>query len=145
MAFLLRLLNAEPYPNWFKFQGKGTTTRSYKGFTGNYLLLLWSVMGMMIVFAFLSMFRASMMRPVMETPLDSTKDLVLANKQPILTYGAFWPNFLQTSENKWEREVGDKGVSAEDKQNLDDLLKTQTYSHGSHSIQMTAAQVSTSY
>ena len=39
-------------------------------------------MGMMIVFAFFSMFRATMMRPVREKPIDSTRDLVLAKKQP---------------------------------------------------------------
>ena len=98
-------------------------------------------MGMMIVFAFFSMFRATMMRPVRENPIDSTRDLVLAKKQPLLTFGTFWPKYLKTSKNEWEREVGTKGVSAKDMNDIDNLLKTLIYTKGTHSVQMTAALV----
>ena len=101
-------------------------------------------MGMMIVFAFLSMFRAVMMKPVREKPIDSTKDLVVAKKQPILTFGTFWPKYLQTSENEWERKVGTKGVSAKNMNEIDELLKTLIYNDGTHSVQMTAALVGNS-
>ena len=142
-VLIFRLLNAEPYPSWFQFQKKGNSRKidKFKGFTGNYLLLLWSVSGMMIVFAFLSMFRAAMMRPVMEKPIDTTKDLVLARKQPLLTFGSFWPQYLLTSKNPWERQVGKMGVSARDMEDIDALLKSLTYEAGTHSVQMTPALV----
>ena len=92
-----RMLNSESFPKWFD---RGPARRS-----GLITLLTWSLANMMLMFAFVSMLRAAMMRPVSEKPIDTTRDLVESGKTPMMTFGTFWAEFLQTSENYWHRQV----------------------------------------
>lgn len=97
MHTLYRMLNSENFPKWFH---RGPARRS-----GLITLLTWSLANMMLMFAFVSMLRAAMMRPVSEKPIDTTRDLVESGKTPMMTFGTFWAEFLQTSENYWHRQV----------------------------------------
>ena len=73
-------LNAEYLPSWFE-----TKVRNSKyakrvsflspGFSGNFILLLWTIIGSFITMAFLCNIRAMLMKPVYERPIDSTQDI----------------------------------------------------------------------
>ena len=93
----LRMLNSENFPRWFD---KGPARRA-----GLVVLLTWSLVNMMLMLAFMSMLRAAMMRPVREKPIDTTQDLIQSGRDPIMTFGTFWPDFMRTSENYWHRQV----------------------------------------
>ena len=68
------MLNSEPLPSWFDYKdsrGRGFIT----ALIGKVMLIIWSVVNMILVFAFTSMMRAAMMKPVMESPVDTTQQL----------------------------------------------------------------------
>ena len=93
----IRMLNSESFPKWFR--------RGPARLSGLITLLTWSLANMMLMFAFVSMLRAAMMRPVSEKPIDTTRDLVESGKTPMMTFGTFWADFMKTSENYWHRQV----------------------------------------
>ena len=74
-------LNAEYLPSWFdkKIQksnrAKSVISFISPGFSGNFILLLWAVMGSFIAMAFLCNFRGMLMKPIYENPIDGTKDI----------------------------------------------------------------------
>ena len=79
-----QMLNAEHLPVWFSTrEGHGRPFFS-RGFTGNYLLLLWAVLGSLITLAFLCNIRAMLMKPVFEKPIDSTRDIFRAGNIPTI-------------------------------------------------------------
>ena len=93
---------SEAFPKLFDQNKRRPASKRFfmPGFTGNYILLLWSVMGMVIALAFFSVIRTMLRRPVYEKTIDSTKDLVLAGKIPITGLSnAFWENYLRDSSN----------------------------------------------
>ena len=85
--------------------------------------------------AFLSNIRNMLLSPVLEKPVDSTKDLILSGKIPINAYaGGFWPKYLQTSPNEWEQKAFEIGEPYEKKSMRNILLQTMVYGDGTHSL-----------
>merc|ERR1711954_294908 len=78
--------------------------KSRGDFTRNFLYLNWSVLGMILVFCFLCNLRAMILKPSLENPIDTTQDLVLKGKTPIIVSGMF-TNLMETSSNQWHREA----------------------------------------
>ena len=101
-----QMMNAEPFPKWFNKTNQLKKTRSNSklltpGFTGNYLLLMWSFAGFFITLAFMSNIRAMLMKPIFEKPIDTTESLILKGKVPINSNdGGFWQEYLVNSINK---------------------------------------------
>lgn len=132
-----RMLNAEAFPNWFDQNLQHPSRQKFfmPGFTGSSVLLLWSLFGSVIAMAFLSNIRNMLLSPVLEKPVDSTKDLILTGKIPINAFkGGFWPGYLQTSPNEWERKAYEIGEPYEEKSMRDVLLQTVVYADGTHSL-----------
>ena len=135
-----RMLNGEAFPNWFdqKLRHPSRQKMFMPGFTGNYILLLWSMMGMIIALAFLSNLRTMLLSPVLEKPVDSTKDLILTGKIPINAWkGGLWPSYLQTSPNEWEQKAYEIGEPYEEIGMQNVLLQTVVYADGTHSLLIT--------
>ena len=82
--------------------------RGMSSLSGKTVLLTWSLVNMILMFSFVSMLRATMMRPVMEQPIDNTRSLIESGKTPMMTFGKFWLDYMRTSENIWYRQVGEK-------------------------------------
>ena len=132
-----RMLNAEAFPNWFDQNLRHPARQKFfmPGFTGSYVLLLWSVMGMVIAMAFLSNIRAMLLSPVFEKTIDSTKDLIVSGKVPINACKCgFWPEYLRTSPNEWERKAFEVGEPYEEKPMRNILLQTAVYDSGTHAL-----------
>ena len=124
-------LNAESLPVWFS--KKETNYFMSPGFTGNYLLLMWAVMGSLISMAFLCNIRAMLMKPVFQKPIDSTKDIFTAGKIPINNVaGGFWPKYMKTSSNALERLAGETGYAFLTTEERDEGLIELIYKAGSH-------------
>ena len=124
-------LNAEALPSWFSRK----TTRGLfsPGFTGNYLLLMWTIMGSLISMAFLCNIRAMLMKPVIQNPIDSTKDIIIEGKIPINSHVvSFWPQYMKTSINKWERLAGETGYAYNSFEDRERILVEKVYKDGSH-------------
>ena len=123
-------LNAESLPSWFS---RRTTKGLFSpGFTGNYLLLMWTVMGSLISMAFLCNIRAMLMKPVFQKPIDSTKDIFTQGKIPVNNdEGSFWPEYMKTSTNEWERLAGETGYAFK-RDETDKALVEKVYKAGSH-------------
>ena len=124
-------LNAEFLPVWFS---RRATRRLFSpGFTGNYLLLLWTVTGSLITMAFLCNIRAMLMKPVFQKPIDYTKDIFTEGKIPINNFaGSFWPQYLKTSSNKWERLAWETGYATKTLEERDITVIGKIYEAGSH-------------
>ena len=124
-------LNAEALPVWFSRRA----TRGFfsPGFTGNYLLLMWTVMGNLITMAFLCNIRAMLMKPVFQKPIDSTKDIFTVGKIPINDVaGGFWSEYMKTSTNEWEKLAGHTGYASKSSQERNRDMIEKVYEAGSH-------------
>ena len=105
----LATLTAEKMPRCFKSR-KHSSRHSWfpPGFSGNSLLLLWTVMASFLSMAFLSNIRAILMIPVLEDPIDTTEDLFKQSKLAIIgPEGGFMRGYLSGSSNIWERTLGE--------------------------------------
>ena len=128
-----RILNGEAFPNWFDHASQ----KFFRpGFTGRFLLLLWSIVSMMIVMAFLSNIRAMLLCPEYEKPVDSTKGLIKSGKIPINHYKlSLWPNYLRDSSNMWENKAFEIGQPYDSEKFLKEvLLPTKVYTDGTHAL-----------
>ena len=124
-------LNAESLPGWFS--RRATRGILSPGFTGNYLLLMWTVMGSLISMAFLCNIRAMLMKPVFQKPIDSTEDILTVGKIPINDVeSSFWPEYLKTSSNKWERLAGETGYSVKSIAERNRALVEKVYEADTH-------------
>ena len=63
-----RTLNAF-YPNWFGKSGK-----VMGGLSGKGLFFIWSVILLLYIWMFESLLLSMMMKPIMEDPIDTTKE-----------------------------------------------------------------------
>ena len=123
-------LNAEYLPAWFN---RRRNRRFFSpGFTGNYLLLMWAVLGNLITMALLCNIRAMLMKPVFEKPIDSTKDLIIVGKIPTTMSTGFWIDYLKTSSNDWERLAGETGDSFKTKEEENRVMIEKVYEAESH-------------
>ena len=133
-------LNAEPLPSWFNKDKKGEIRNGYRkhsfftpGFTGNYLLLMWALLGSLISMAFMCNIRAMLMKPVFQKPIDSTKDIFSGEKTTFNNYaGGFWPEYLETSTNKWERLAAETGYAFKTIKEKEEAIIKNIYEEGSH-------------
>ena len=127
----IQILNAEYLPVWFN--RRGARTFISPGFTGNYLLLMWAVLGNLITMAFLCNIRAMLMKPVFQKPMDTTRDIIKAGKIPINgDGGGFWPEYMRQSSNEWERLAGETGVAYYTAKEREELTVEKVYKDGSH-------------
>ena len=124
----LAMLNAEAMP------GDDGTKKSSRGkFTQNFLFLNWSVMGMVLVFCFLCNLRAMILKPTMEKPIDTTQDLVLEGKTPIIVGGLF-TNYMATSPNQWHRKANDIALILTNPALVVENFETLVQQAGTHSV-----------
>ena len=128
-----QMLNAEHLPVWFsRREGHGRPFFS-RGFTGNYLLLLWAVLGSLITLAFLCNIRAMLMKPVFEKPIDSTRDIFRAGNIPTIgDSGGFWPKYMRQSSNEWERLAGKTGDVYDSGEERMNIIVEKIYKDNSH-------------
>ena len=95
----LAMLNAEAMPT-----DDVTNKKSRRVYTRNIILLHWSVMGMVLAFCFLCNLRAMILKPSMETPVDTSQELLAKGKTPIVVAG-LWQEYLLHSVNEWQRKA----------------------------------------
>ena len=145
-----QMMKAEAFPAWFNKKRikvgatvKSSPNKSHEnkrssgiltpGFTGNYLLLMWSFAGIFITLAFISNIRAMLMKPVFEKPIDTTENLRQKGKIPINSNeGGFWQEYLVNSVNPWESKAGKKGIAFESGPEQNMLIQHSVKKDGTH-------------
>ena len=142
-----QMMNAEPFPSWFNKKKRNHNNRQNDrtseepelsrvlnpGFTGNYLLLMWSFAGMFITLAFMSNTRAMLMKPIFEKPIDTTETLLQKGKIPINSNaGGFWQEYLVNSVNEWESIAGKTGIAFESGPERKFLIQHSVKKDGTH-------------
>ena len=134
-------LNAESLPAWFDKKSKISKLKKSRGhsfltqgFSGNFMLLLWAVMGSFITMAFLSNIRSMLLMPVYEKPIDTTKDIFDVGRIPVIPSTGHWINYFKTSGNVWERQVGADGIfiSIGNREMKEKYLKEDVHTYGTH-------------
>ena len=114
------MLNHEEMPAWFEFPHSqvnrirslvviDTTMRLVRrGRAGNLLLLVWSYMGMIIMFGFTCNLRAIYMQENYEEPLDTAEQIYKSNK----TFYSFDSriDWLKTLDNPWYTKLANRAV-----------------------------------
>ena len=129
------MLNAEGMPNFFD---KYSSSRFFsRGFTGNFILLLWCTSGALLSFAFLSTIKARLFTLSYEKPLHSTKDVVLSGNIPVLgNKNSLWPKYLSTSVNEWQQKASEIGITFpenEDENEQEKKILKEIYLNGEFS------------
>ena len=124
----LAMLNAEAMP-----EDNKTRERSKGRFSLNAFLLHWSVMGMVLVFFFLCNLRAMILKPIMEAPIDTTKDLVQKGITPILVSG-HWTRYMAASGNEWHRKAREIAHEIPTPTLIKENLETLVQQNGTHSV-----------
>ena len=72
-------------------------------------------------------------RPIFQKPIDYTKDIFTEGKIPINNFaGSFWPQYMKTSSNKWERLAWETGYATKTFEERDITLIEKIYEAGSH-------------
>ena len=104
-------------------------------FTRNFLLRMWSVMGTIIVFLFVCNLRAMLLKPARDTPIDTTKELLLQEKIPIVVKTQD-KQFLEASPNVWQREAGQNALMVGDPNNMTTFIEKLIQTDGTHVIEM---------
>ena len=79
-------LNAGSLPSWFDIKVRRSKPVFSPGFAGNFILLLWTVMGTFLAMAFLCNIRAMLMKPAYERAIDSTQDIFELGKVAYILY-----------------------------------------------------------
>ena len=123
----LAMLSAE------NISGAVFNSRTRQLFARNFLLLLWSVMGTIIVFSFACNLRAMLLKPARDRPIDTTEDLFLQGKSPIVV-NTQDKNFLEASPNIWQRKAAQNPLMVGDPRNLTTFVETLIQSDGTHAI-----------
>ena len=124
----LAMLNAEALPTDDVNQKK-----LRRGFTRNFILLHWSVMGMVLLFCFLCNLRAMILKPLMESPIDTSEEIILKGMTPIVVAG-LWQEYLINSVNKWQRKAETMALIVPNPTFLKQNLETLVQQDGTHSL-----------
>ena len=111
------------------------SSRNNQLFARNFLLLLWSVMGMIIVFGFSCNLRAMLLKPARDRPIDTTEDLFLQGKSPIVVMTQNKQS-LQASPNEWQRKAAENALVIGDPQKIKTFLETFIQIDGTHAMEM---------
>ena len=126
----LAMFNAEAMPVDVE---KINKKRSRGDFTRNFLYLIWSVLGMILAFCFLCNLRAMILKPSLENPIDTTQDIVIKGKTPIIVAGLF-TNLMETSSNQWHREAREIAQVIPNPSFIKENLETVVQQDGTHSV-----------
>ena len=107
------MLNAESYPSWFDVTYHGNRMGMQllfpRGFSANLVLLIWSVLGSVLAYGFLSMYRAMLLNPVLETPVDTAEDILSRNMTPFVhPMGQIHIDILKQSNNQDYQKLDEK-------------------------------------
>ena len=109
------MLNAEEMPDWFRpppsFPLKRHPVLS-PGFSGHFLLAVWSLTGSVLAYALLCNLRTMLLVPILEQAIDTTQDLVLSGRTPHLPDdftkgGASW---FADAADEWGRAVHENNL-----------------------------------
>ena len=111
----------------------GMESKAKQLFTRNFILLLWSVMGTIIVFCFTCNLRAILLKPARDPPIDTTEDLFLQGKTPILVTQQT-KNLLTGSPNIWQRKAAENALVLPDPTNLTSTIETLIQRDGTHAM-----------
>ena len=133
----LAMFNAEAMPVDVEKMNK---RKSRGEFTRNFLFLNWSVLGMIIVFCFLCNLRAMILKPSLEKPIDTTQDIVMKGKTPIIVAGLF-TNLMENSSNKWHRQAREIAKVIPNPTLIKENLETAVQQDGTHSVMASPPEI----
>ena len=133
----IAMFNAEAMP----VEVEEVTRRKSRGeFTRNFLFLNWSVMGMVLVLCFLCNLRAMILKPTLEQPIDTSQDIVLQGKTPVIVTG-FFTNYMETSTNEWHRKAREIAHVIPNPTLIKENLETVVQQDGTHSVMVSPPEV----
>ena len=110
------------------------------GFSGNLMLLTWSVMGGLLVLFALSLWREKLLMPMYEDPVDTAEDVLKRGLIPYVAggthhlaagQGEFWIEHMRQSDNPVYQQLAEIAVICE----WVEVLKTTYHKlqgHGTH-------------
>ena len=123
----LAMLTAE------NMSGSVFNSRTNQLFARNFLLLLWSDMGMIIVFGFVCNLRAMLLKPARDRPIDTTEELFLQGKSPIVVKTQLKQS-LETSPNVWQRKAAQNARVLGDPRKITTSVETLIQNDGTHAM-----------
>ena len=107
-------------PSWFDLPNQGNRDglpRNWllsPGFSGNFMLLTWSVMGGLLVLFALSLWREKLLEPMYEESIDTTEQILEKGLIPFHHYLSRWGEHLRKSDDPVYQKLGEITISPVD-------------------------------
>ena len=131
------MITRQSFPKWFNgpHQSKELGLRQIisKGFSANFVLLNWSILGSIIAYAFLANFKVMLLKPVLEAPIDTVQEIVDKGLTPIVVDGGqYWIEFLENSPNPLYQQLAEYTINPKNKEERLKLMEEKIISDGTH-------------
>ena len=132
-----RMLNCESYPSWFNvpYHGNRLGMRLLfpRGFSANLVLFIWSVLGSVLMYGFLSLFREMLLKPEFETPVDTAQDVLDIGLIPFVHPRAVgYIDILKQSPDRVYQKLGEVMVVPKNEEEVIKMLKEDVQDAGTH-------------
>ena len=115
------------------FHGGSTKEKKLlpKGYSANFVLISWSVLGSVIGYAFLANFLTMLIKPVLEKPIDTVQTIVDRGMVPIThDYGQYYIDFLRSSANPLYRHLAEIAINPKNREEKLKLMKERILRDG---------------
>ena len=104
-----------------------------RGFSSNFVLLIWGLCGGLFIYAFLANFRTMLLMPQYEAPIDSAQDVLDRRMLPFVDDGGeYYRDHLLQSSNTVYQQLGKITIIPKDWDTLIQMTKQNILVENTH-------------
>ena len=104
-----------------------------RGFSANFVVLLWSLCGGILLHSLLANFRVMLLKPMLEKPVNTAKEILDRGMVPMTQDGAqFYVDLLRQSSNPIYQKLADRAIVPKDYDELIRFLEDDVLGAGTH-------------
>ena len=104
-----------------------------RGFSANFVVLMWSLCGGILLYSLLANFRVMLLKPMLEKPVNTAKDILDRGMVPMTKDRAqFHVDLLRQSSNPIYQKLADRAIVPKDSDELLRFLEDYVLGAGTH-------------
>ena len=104
-----------------------------RGFSANFVVLMWSLCGGILLYSLLANFRVMLLKPMLEKPVNTAKEILDRGMVPMTQDGAqFYVDLLRQSSNPIYQKLADRAIVPKDYDELIRFLEDDVLGAGTH-------------
>ena len=122
------MLKGESLPSWFDVPYPSNQLDMQqimlpRGFSTNFVLLIWAFVGSFLVYAFLANFLGMLIKPMKDKPIDTAQDVLDKGMIPITPWaGEYYVDLLKNSPNPVYQQLAKRVVVPKDMEEMTSLV-----------------------